>query len=94
MIHDLRCATWLKLVRRALLILSVLNLQPSTTLAFEGRITATLTRGGETQTLLYTVGTNQLRIERSEADRPYAKNIVSLDPGATTILFPHNRSFV
>jgi|SRR5215831_5417728 len=62
--------------------------------AFEGRISATLTRGSETQTLLYTVGTNQLRIERSEAERPYAKNIVSLETGAPTLLFPHNRSYI
>jgi hypothetical protein len=62
--------------------------------AFEGRISAALTRGGETQTLLYTVGTNQLRIERSEAERPYAKNIFSLESGAPTLLFPHNRSYV
>lgn len=62
--------------------------------AFEGRITTTLTHGGsETETVLYTVGTNQVRIERAESDHPYAKNIVDLDTGAMTILFPHNRSF-
>lgn len=62
--------------------------------AFEGRITVTLTRGGETQTLLYLVGTNQLRIERGETDHPYPRNIVNLDTGELTLLFPHNRSFV
>jgi hypothetical protein len=50
--------------------------------ASEGRISVTLTRGGETQTLLYTVGTNQLRIERSQAQQPCAKNILSLETGA------------
>src|SRR6516162_8634047 len=62
--------------------------------AFEGRMSVTLTRGGKTQTLLYTVGTNQLRIECSQAERPYAKDIVSLDTDALTLLFPHNRSYV
>jgi hypothetical protein len=61
---------------------------------FEGRIHAALTRGGDTQTLLYTVASNQLRIERTETNRPYARNIVRLDTGAITLLFPHNRSFV
>lgn len=62
--------------------------------AFEGRISATITRGGETQTLLYTVGTNCLRIERTETNRPHARNLVSLETGDRTLLFPHNRSFV
>ena len=62
--------------------------------AFEGNISATLARGGETQTWLYTAGTNQLRIERGESDHPYAKNIVNRDTGEITLVFPHNRSFV
>lgn len=62
--------------------------------AFEGRLTAALTRGGETQTFTYTVGTNTLRIERNEKDRPYAGNLIALDTGDVTLLFPHNRSFV
>jgi hypothetical protein len=62
--------------------------------AFEGRITATLTRGNETQTLLYTVATNQLSIECRDNDRPCAKNIADLESGAVMIVFPHNRSFV
>ena len=76
------------------LVLSTLNFQFSTLHAFEGRITAMLTRGGETQTVFYSVGTNRIRIERGETDWPHAKNIVDRDSGATTILFPHNRSFV
>jgi Domain of unknown function (DUF4412) len=62
--------------------------------AFEGRISVTSTRGGAAQTFLYTAGTNQLRIERAETDRPYAKNILNLDTGDLTLLFPHNRSFM
>jgi len=62
--------------------------------AFEGRINATFALGGETQKLLYTVGTNQVRIERAETDHPYARDIFTIDSGALTLLFPHNRSFV
>jgi hypothetical protein len=77
-----------------LLLFAAFNLQLSAASAFEGRITATVARGGETETFLYTVGTNQLRIERGETDRPYPQNIVNLDSGDITLLFPHNRSFV
>jgi hypothetical protein len=66
----------------------------ATTFAFEGRIEAVLNRGGETQTFLYTVGANHLRVERTETNWPHAKNIVNLQSGEVTLLFPHNRSFV
>jgi len=62
--------------------------------AFEGRINATLTRGGQSQTFCYTVGTKDLRIERGETDRPHARNIFDLQTGDLTLLFPHNRSYV
>jgi len=62
--------------------------------AFEGHVTAKLTRGGETQTFRYTVGTNCVRLERGETNRPYAINLIARDTGAVTLLFPHNRSFV
>lgn len=62
--------------------------------AFEGRIAVTITRGGQTETLLYTADTNHLRIERGENDRPYPKDIVSRDDGEIILLFPNNRSFV
>lgn len=62
--------------------------------AFEGRITAALTRSGESQTFTYTVGTNALRIERNETDRPYPGNLVPLKTGDITLLLPHNRSFI
>lgn len=71
-----------------------LQLFTATGLAFEGRITATLTRNGEAQTWLYTIGTNQLRLERAETNWPHAKNLVALDTGAVTLVLPHNRSFV
>jgi hypothetical protein len=66
----------------------------STSSAFEGRISATLTRGGETQSFLYIIATNWLRIERTETNWPYAKDVVDRGSGAITLWFPHNRSFV
>jgi Domain of unknown function (DUF4412) len=61
---------------------------------FEGRITTTLTRSSYTQTVLYTVGTNFLRVENLETDHPYPRDIVDLSSGQMTLLFPHNRSYV
>jgi Domain of unknown function (DUF4412) len=75
-------------------MLLVLNSQISIAFAFEGKITTSVTRGGQTQTLLYTVGTNQLRIECQETDRPYPCDIFDLSSGQLTVLFPNNRSFV
>lgn len=75
-------------------VLGAINSQISCAFAFEGQIKATIIRGGETRTLLYTIGTNQLRVERGETDRPYPIDIVNLDSGDVTLLFPHNRSFV
>jgi hypothetical protein len=56
--------------------------------AFEGHITASQNRNGDIQTIFYTVGTNALRIERGETNRPYARNLIALDTGAVTLLFP------
>jgi hypothetical protein len=62
--------------------------------AFVGRLTATLTQSGQTQTFIYTAGTNTLRIERGETDWPHARNLVDRQTGALTLLYPHNRSLV
>ena len=62
--------------------------------AFEGRITAAATLGGETTALLYTVGTNTLRIEVTGSDRPNPVDVLDRNSGELTLLFPHNRSFV
>ena len=72
----------------------VIGLQPLDALPFEGQITTLLSRQGETQTILYTVGTNQMRIERAETNWPYAKNIVERESGAIILVLPHNRTFV
>ena len=80
---------------------SVLPLLPALFLAvqihaavFEGRIHASLTRGGETEPWLYTSGTNSLRVEITGGARPNAVNILDRTSGELTLLFPHNRSFV
>jgi hypothetical protein len=85
----------MKTINVSLPLLAVLafGLAPSA-MAFEGRITATVTRGGQSSGLLYLVGTNQLRIEKTDTNWPHARNIVDLQTGALTLLFPHNRSFV
>ena len=65
-----------------------------TAAAFEGRITAASTLGNQTTPLLYTVSTNQLRIEVTATNWPHPVDIVELSSGALTLVFPHNRSFV
>ena len=77
-----------------LVLTAVLGLMVGPANSFEGRINATLTRGGQAQTFLYTIGTNSLRIERGETDWPHALNIFNLQTGNLTLLFPHNRSYV
>ena len=62
--------------------------------AFEGRITATVTRGGDTHHLLYTTGTNFLRIDCVETDHPYPSDILDTSSQEMTLVFHHNRSFV
>jgi len=68
--------------------------RPAAGESFEGHIAATLTRGSDTQNILYTVSTNALRIERTEIDRPYPKNLLDRAAGAVTMVYPHNRSFI
>jgi hypothetical protein len=77
-----------------LCLVSILLSQFAVAGEFEGRITAAFTRGGQVGTLLYTIGTNCLRIERGENDQPYPKNLFARDTGAVTLVFPNNRSFV
>jgi hypothetical protein len=62
--------------------------------AFEGRIAASLTRGDDVQPLLYTVGADYLRVEQTRTDQPHTRDIVNLQTGEVTLLFPHNRSFM
>jgi hypothetical protein len=78
----------------ALALLSTLNSQLSTVLAFEGRIHATITQGNQSSILLYTVGTNFLRVEMTATNWPNPVDILDRNSGALLLLFPHNRSFV
>jgi hypothetical protein len=65
-----------------------------TAFGFEGRLTVESTQGGQVTALLYTVGSNALRIEVTGSDRPNPVDVLDLKTGALTLLFPHNRSFV
>jgi len=62
--------------------------------AFEGRIQVTLTRGGQPAALLYTAGTNCLRVENTATNWPNPVDLLDRNSGALTLLFPNNRSFV
>src|SRR5450432_1779120 len=77
-----------------LALASTLILQPSVLQAFEGRINATITQGNQSQPLLYTIGTNFVRVEMTATNWPNPVDIVDRSSGALTLLFPHNRSFV
>ncbi|MES2922244.1 MAG: DUF4412 domain-containing protein [Verrucomicrobiota bacterium] len=81
-------------MRHILIILSCIGWLAGNSSAFEGRINATLTRGTETLTILYTVAAHDLRVECTGTAWPHAKNLVNLDTGAMTLVFPHNRSFL
>lgn len=67
---------------------------PRFAFAFEGRISASLSRGGETDHLLYSVGTNFLRIEQTDTNWPFPRDVLNLQSGQLTLIFPHNRSFL
>jgi hypothetical protein len=77
-----------------LAVVLVLGLKPAAVHAFEGHIRATITRGSQTSGFLYTATTNQLRIENTATNWPHARNIVNLQTGEFTLVYPHNRSFV
>ena len=66
----------------------------STAVAFEGRINAVMTQGNETNALLYTVGTDALRVELTATNWPNPVDILDRKSGTLTLLFPNNRSFV
>jgi len=62
--------------------------------AFEGSIRATLNQGGESADLLYSIAAGQLRVERVETNLPHAVNLVRMDDGEVTLVYPQNRGFV
>ncbi len=61
---------------------------------FAGHIHATLTHGSQPAALLYTVGTNCLRVENTATNWPNPVDLLDRSSGALTLLFPNNRSFV
>jgi len=73
------------------LVWAALTCRPS--FAFEGRLAANLTYGAATP-LLYTVGTNSLRVEMTDTNRPYPVDIVDRSSGELTLVYPRNHSFV
>jgi hypothetical protein len=64
------------------------------TSAFEGHINAVMTRGSHSDALLYTVGTDFLRVEMTATNWPNPVDILDRNSGELTLLFPNNRSFV
>jgi hypothetical protein len=67
---------------------------PPSAFCFEGRINAELTQGNQTSTLLYTAGTNFLRVEMTATNWPNPVDILDRNSGELTLLFPNNRCFV
>src|ERR1035441_5017850 len=62
--------------------------------AFEGRIHAVMIQGNETNAMLYTVRTDSLRVEMTATNWPNPVDILDINSGRLTLLFPNNRSFV
>jgi hypothetical protein len=81
-------------LRRVLPIMGSLGVLASTALGFEGRLRALMIRGPETNALLYTVGTNSLRVEMAATNWPNPVDILDRNTRELTLLFPNNRSFV
>jgi hypothetical protein len=81
-------------LQRVIPILGCLTALAQTAVAFEGRIHAVMTQGNETNALLYTVGTDSLRVELTATNWPNPVDILDRNSGALTLLFPNNRSFV
>jgi Domain of unknown function (DUF4412) len=77
-----------------IVLVSAFSLQPSALPAFEGRISVVTARGGQSEGLLYTVGTNFLRVEMTATNWPNPVDILDRNTGELTLLFPNNRSLV
>ena len=62
--------------------------------AFEGYIHATAGSGGAPQPLVYTVGTNAMRIELVDTNAPNTVDLVDRKTGAVTLVYPHNHTLM
>jgi len=83
---------------KAVAVVSILCIAPgliaATSAPFVGRINATLAQGDQSLPLLFTVGTNAVRVEITDTRRPHPINIRDRHSEGLTLVFPHNRSFV
>jgi hypothetical protein len=78
----------------AIIITGCMFATASMAATFEGRINAVMARGNQTDVLLYTAGSNFLRVENTATNRPNPVDILDRNSGELTLLFPNNRSFV
>jgi hypothetical protein len=67
---------------------------PQQSSAFEGHINATITQGGQSQALIYTVGADFLRVENTATNWPNPVDILDRNSGQLILLLPNNRSFM
>ncbi len=61
---------------------------------FQGQIRARAGRTGAPAELLYTVGTNLMRVEMLDTNFPNPIDIVDLESGQITLIMPMNRTFM
>jgi len=83
-----------RLSTRAMILTALFCLLPATLHAFEGSISAVISRGGQNEYLLYTVGTNFLRVENTATNEPDPVDFLDRHTGELTLLFPNNHSFL
>lgn len=69
-------------------------LDPTNAAAFEGKIHAIGGRTGAISGLIYTVGTNCMRVEMTDTNFPNAIDLVALDSGEITLVQPMNHTFL
>jgi Domain of unknown function (DUF4412) len=62
--------------------------------AFEGRISASISRGGPPAGLLYTVGTNFVRVEMTDTNVLNTVDVLDRRSGTVTLLLPRNHCFI
>jgi hypothetical protein len=79
---------------RVLPIMSCCVALTTAAVAFEGRINVVVIQGNQTNALLYTVGTDSLRVEMTATNWPNPVDVLDRNSGTLTLLFPNNRSFV
>jgi hypothetical protein len=86
----------LSLPRLAVAVLAGVMLLPAVASAgaFEGCIQATCVRGGQAVSLLYSAGSDSLRVENTDTNWPSPINLLDRNTGVLTLLFSNNRTFI